>query len=940
MSNVWQIFKRDLKRLFSGTTAVILVVLLVLPSLYAWFSTIAYWDPYGNTGRLPVAIASNDQTVAKPGGGTLNVGSTVLEQIKTNHRLKWVITSSKDALDGTKSGKYFGAFIIPKDFSAELVGLADVANANKATQPKFDFYVNEEINPVTPKILDSAAHQLNETISSTIVSTVSDVVAERLKIGATELKNEAQTAQNTALQSVLGAASDLETARGQIETVRKDALASQNAIAAAQTTITDLSKDAGAASASLTNSNMLLDRARGSLIAFNTSAASSLSAANATAGSISSTLNTQAGTDARAILTAQGKVDAALEQAKTVNAATATALDDLQNLSNSLNAVISSHASTPAESAAAAKLKKQVDAIIGQFKQANAKAGTTVDALQTGSDDIGSTATSIAQTANAVNNAVTTLSNESTQLQKTLSSTTLPGIQSTLNSVSDANGALQGQLVKVQTAAADTNQLLGQLSVSMGKLASVLGTTSSQMQTLHKNLENAATDIAAISGSIAVQQLAALLQMSPSDISSFMASPSVLVTHTVFPVPTYGSSMAPMFTTLALWIGAFMLVVLLRLEVDREGITEKRHPLTVREAYTARLLLLAVIGVIQAIVCCAGDLAIGVSVKNAPGFFFAAACESLVFCAIVYMLATCFQMIGKALCIVLIMVQIPGAGGIYPIQMMPSYYQNLYPAMPFTYGIDMLRETIGGAYGDTYWHELLILLLFGAGATVLGLAVRRSLINLNLMFDQKLTKTDFFLAENGDLPEQSIPLFEAIRALSNHEEYRKREIRYAARFNHAYPRLLTAGFVFATVVAVIPLILMFSTDAKLAMLTTWLILLVLAFTFIIIIEYMHENIARHLEIANMTDDDLRKAMNERREVKTHVSPGTDATRQDISENAASSQQEQGPSTAAEPAPTQRIPRVRNAVQYDEQKHDTAHDRHLTSPDADGKESKE
>lgn len=869
MSNIWQIFKRDLQRFFVGTTVVILVVLLVLPSLYAWFSTIAYWDPYGNSGKLPVAIASEDQTVAKPGGGTLNVGDTVLQQIKTNHRLGWRITTAKEAIDGTKSGKYFGAFVIPKDFSADLVGLADLANSQNAKQPKFDFYVNEEINPVAPKILDAGANQLNEQISSTIVSTVSDVVATRLKIGATQLKDEAQTANNTAMQSVLSAAGDLETARAQIDRVRSDALASQKSIATAQKTIADLSNDAATASASLQNSNLMLDRARGSLIAFNTSASSSLSAANATAGAISSRLNTQAGAGARVILTAQGKVDAALEQAQAVNTATATALDDLQSLADSLDSIINSHASTPAESAAAAKLKAQVNAILTQFKQANAKAGATVSALQTGSSDIGATAASIAATANAVNNAVNTLSNESTQLEKTLSATTLPGIQSTLNSVGDANLALQGQLAKVQTAASNANGLLGQLSASMGKLASVLGATSAQMQALHGNLENAATDLGAISSSVAVKQLAKLLQMNPNDISSFMASPSVLKTNTVFPVPTYGSSMAPMFTTLALWIGAFMLVVLIRLEIDRKGLKEKHHPTTIREAYIARLLLITVIGIAQAIVCCAGDLAIGVSVKNVPGFFFAGICESITFCAIVYMLAQCFQVIGRAICIVLIMVQIPGAGGIYPIQMMPKYYQRLYPVMPFTYGINMLRETIGGPYGNAYWHDFMILALFAVGITLIGLGVRKSLINLNLLFDRKLADTDFFIAENGDLPEQHIPLVAAIRALSDHEEYRKREIRYAARFDRAYPRLMTAGFVLATVVAVVPLILMFSTEAKLAMLTTWLVLLVLSFTFIIIVEYLHEGLSRHLQIANMTDADLRKAMNEEREVRSH-----------------------------------------------------------------------
>ena len=162
-----------------------------------------------------------------------------------------------------------------------------------------------------------------------------------------------------------------------------------------------------------------------------------------------------------------------------------------------------------------------------------------------------------------------------------------------------------------------------------------------------------------------------------SRIASFMLSPTVLDTHTLYPIDTYGSGMAPLFTSLALWVGVFMLMVLFKLEVDNEGL-EGRH-VTTNQTYMARYLLLAIVAGLQGIVCAVGDLIIRVQCANRFVFILTAWLTSLAYLAIAYALSATFMHVGKALVVALVMLQIPGASGLYPIEMMPDFYRALYP---------------------------------------------------------------------------------------------------------------------------------------------------------------------------------------------------------------------------------------------------------------------
>ena len=117
---------------------------------------------------------------------------------------------------------------------------------------------------------------------------------------------------------------------------------------------------------------------------------------------------------------------------------------------------------------------------------------------------------------------------------------------------------------------------------------------------------------------------------------------------------------------------------------------------------------------------------------------------------IIYALSISFKHIGKALCVLLVILQIPGSSGTYPVEMTPAFFQNVHPFLPFTYGISAMRECIAGMYGSTYIHNLLILLLFVPVSLLIGLGIRPLLSGLNRLFDIKLAETDLMLGETPD----------------------------------------------------------------------------------------------------------------------------------------------------------------------------------------------
>ena len=357
-------------------------------------------------------------------------------------------------------------------------------------------------------------------------------------------------------------------------------------------------------------------------------------------------------------------------------------------------------------------------------------------------------------------------------------------------------------------------------------------------------------------------ELADLMDVDVNDVADFMASPVELTSKSIYPVKSFGSGIAPFYTNLALWVGGYVLIAIYKLEVDREGI----GGFTARQGYFGRWLLLVILGAFQAIIVTVGDLVIGVQCVNPLLFVLGGIAISFTYVNIIYALSTTFKHIGKAIGVILVIVQIPGSSGMYPIEMMPGFFQWLHPLLPFTYGITLLRETVGGMYSFNYLFNLCILGVFLAIALFIGLQLRPLLLNLNLLFDKQLSTTGLMICESNDLPRQRYSLRTAMRVMLDSDSYRRELLDHAVAFEHRYPYYIKGGF--AAVVGVQVLLFVLSTvldidnNGKIILLVIWIISVIAICGWLINIEYIRASLNTQMRISALSDEDLRREMRE------------------------------------------------------------------------------
>ncbi|MFQ7393502.1 MAG: YhgE/Pip family protein [Collinsella aerofaciens] len=495
------------------------------------------------------------------------------------------------------------------------------------------------------------------------------------------------------------------------------------------------------------------------------------------------------------------------------------------------------------------------------LREQNEKLQSIKDGLSAQSSAMANDAAAVSGASDAINNAIQAGATNLGQAQTDLGQNALPKASSALDSFAAVSGDLTG-IVSGMTPT---------LANARGTLATQRHARSGQDHAVPDRclacqgpdkLATAANDIAALQTSESMGELADLMDDDVKDVADFMAYPVELTSKSIYPVKSFGSGIAPFYTNLALWVGGYVLIAIYKLEVDREGIGS----FTARQGYFGRWLLMVILGAFQAIIVTVGDLVIGVQCVNPLLFVLGGVAISFTYVNIIYALSTTFKHIGKAIGVILVIVQIPGSSGMYPIEMMPGFFQWLHPLLPFTYGINLLRETVGGMYSFNYLFNLCILVVFLIVALFIGLQLRPLLLNLNLLFDKQLSTTGLMICESNDLPRQRYSLRTAMRVMLDSDSYRRELLDHAVAFEHRYPYYIKGGF--AAVVGVQVLLFALSTvldidnNGKIILLVIWIISVIVICGWLINIEYIRASLNTQMRISALSDEDLRREMRE------------------------------------------------------------------------------
>ena len=296
--------------------------------------------------------------------------------------------------------------------------------------------------------------------------------------------------------------------------------------------------------------------------------------------------------------------------------------------------------------------------------------------------------------------------------------------------------------------------LLTQLNEGASDLTDITNSASDDLALIHTSLSDSSTLLSNVSEQLSsaseallnpnrdgLSVLTDLLAQKPEAIAAFLASPVSLSEHPVYPIENYGSAMAPFYSTLAMWVGGVVLAAMLKVNVSGQALTGVFNPKP-HETYIGRSLLFIAIGLLQSSLICLGDLFyLNIQCQHPVYFLFAGWFTSIVYVSIIYALTVSFGDIGKAVCVVLLVMQVAGSGGTFPIEVAPDFFQKVYPLLPFTHSMNAMRECIAGFYSTVYWKELGTLALFLIPALLLGLLLRKPVIRLNDAFTEKLEST-------------------------------------------------------------------------------------------------------------------------------------------------------------------------------------------------------
>ena len=844
MKKAFQIFRRDIKRLFHNRAAFLIVVgVCILPSLYAWFNIAANMNPYVNTAGIKIAVANEDKG-ADNVKMSLNAGNTIVSNLKENDKLGWTFVERQEAIKGVKSGEYYAAIIIPEDFSNSLLSVL----SGNIKSPQLDYYINEKKNAIAPKFTDTGAttvqQEINDTFSSIAAQTISEIVQGSAK-DLTGNVNKLNIKIDSNLLDVKKNIAQYQKVLKDFEITTKE---STDLINDTISTLNNVKNAAASGKEALADTSSLLKKSRSYVGDFSNAFSENISDGETVFGDIYQSISeklgsfeSKAGKANTTIKSSMNSIEALTEKNKQI-------LNNLEQLNTNLGVDDS--------------LSTKVNEEILKLQKQNTSLQELLVSLKSGSSGL----ENALKTAKNTTKELKSLSSENKkslkQYKNNLTQTLLPGINNSLDSLSALNGTLSATLSNISPTVDQMQLILKQLRNSLTDTSSALSNTKGVLVTIDKELGNISSDLKALQTSGVYEKLLSLRGLDADAISDFMSSPVEIKSETMYAVENYGSGMTPFYTNLALWVGGLILVSIFKQEVDKD---EEIHHYSPTSAYMGRWMLYVVVGLIQGFVVSVGDiLLLGVQCVHPVRFTLAGMLCSFIYVSLIYAMAITFKHIGKALCVLFIILQIPGSSGTFPIEMTPGFFQALHPLLPFTYGINAMRECIAGMYGNYYIKNLLILTIFIPIAFFIGLVLRPLLMNLNHLFDKKLAETDLMLCETETDVNERGNISLMLKVLMRDEELKQDFIHRAAKFEKRYPKMVQSGFLCMLMIPLVFLILMFSLNSKLIFLILWIVSLVILCLYLICLEYFHDKMIKQLALTGLSPEELIEGVKEKK----------------------------------------------------------------------------
>jgi len=708
-SKVHEILYKDCQEVLKNRLITIIVVaLMIFPSLYAWFNIEAFWDPYGNTKNLSVAIVNQDKDYEFK-NQKLNFGNDIVKNLKENRSLDWNFVNSKTAMEGLNTGRYYAILTIPKDFTKSLMSVTQV-DVRKA---RIIYTTNEKTNAIAEKITDQGANKLQAKISNHLIQVISKTSLGAM--GGISNMTDDITPKLTEMKKSLQ--------RLDAQLVNSKKLAENN-----KNMIGDLDKSLASSKASLDAIKMTMNGAK----------------------KINDDIGSMATDATSGIQNSSASLKSALRDVSRI-------LESSVNLAQSLNSI-------------GDKGAQQAVVSIGNIKDKIDQAAIRVNNISQVLNDIN------VVNSNVLNNAVTRLNNEYRSLTdassrlagiidqvNSTSSLTYSQVQDIVNIVADSNKGINDIISDFDDLVTrPLSRVNGNVSTITGDIRSMVDSTGQLYPSVNNFINTASTLNGRVGSSITIlessidilrgqvsdsikmideiqnnKDLKAFNNVIKSNIlerADFIKNPVEIKEEKLYKMANYGSSMAPFYSVLAAWVGVIILSTILSTEPSKQYRSIDR--------YLGRLSFFLILSLIQSIIISTGDLLLlGVTAKEPVLFILILMLCSIAFCILIFTLVSCFKTLGKGIAMFLLVIQIGGSGGTFPVQMTPTFFRTINSVIPFTYGINACREAIGGVYMQNLLGDIGALLLFAIIPLIFGIMFKEDINDLLEPLSEKFEKS-------------------------------------------------------------------------------------------------------------------------------------------------------------------------------------------------------
>ncbi|NFS61553.1 YhgE/Pip domain-containing protein, partial [Clostridium botulinum] len=683
MKNIFNIYKRDIKNIITNSSALIVIIALcILPSLYAWFNIAASWDPYAQeaTSKIKIGVVNKDK-----GAFILDkdiiLGDEVIEGLKENDLLGWQFVSEEEANEAIKKGKYYATITIPEDFSKDMTSII-TSDIKKGT---IIYTVNEKINAIAPKLTDKGASGVQENVTKSIIETVSKVLLTASKEAGIELEDQ--------IPKISNVYNMLEEIRSRFGEINETTDLAYDGVVKIKELVKEIQEDMPLIYETLNNTKSLSSEVENFISV-------SKSGLNDMSPTIKGDIKLVSEISKDISLYTNSIIDA-------INSNTEKAPEMINNLINKVRS-----------------LEKVNDSVLRFLKALNNISSTKplngiinrLETLQGNIDKIKTSLQSIKDSLDAGNAVDLSLLNNIKALADNVASTSediyskfdteiLPQINDIFDS---AFKVAENTLTIIEEAEKKLPKVENILdTVYKGADKGIEGITfvKEKLPEAERIINEITDKMKNVTDEKSLKELIDLLKEDVQERTDFLTTPVNLETRELYPMGNYGSAMTPFYSVLSLWVGLLLLLSILTVNTHGEY--------KFWEIYFGKLMLFMTLALIQSLIVVIGDLyLLKVYCLNPILLILGMLFTSVVFVSILYSAVSVFGNVGKVIGIVLLVLQIGGSGGTFPIELTPRFFQIIHPFLPFTYAISFAREAIGGVVGEVLVKDIIILLIY------------------------------------------------------------------------------------------------------------------------------------------------------------------------------------------------------------------------------------